>query len=67
LVIHTLYRANPYLPTPVCAVELLGSPSAISFRQVADGLHLTLPAVPPAGGIAYVFRIDTRCPASLRP
>ncbi len=64
LVIHTLFRANPYLPTPVCGVELLGSPSAIPFRQVADGLHLTLPTAPPAGDIAYVFRIETHCPAS---
>jgi len=67
LTIHTLFRANPYLPAPVCAVELLGSPTAISFRQGTDGLHLTLPAVPPPGDIAYVFRIATHCSAPPRP
>jgi alpha-L-fucosidase len=67
LIIHTLFRANPYLSAPVCRVELLGSPSAIPFRQGADGLNLTLPAEPPPGGIAYVFRVATHCSASPRP
>jgi len=67
LTIHTLFRANPYLPAPVCAVELLGSPSAIPFSQLPDGLHLTLAATAPPGDIAYVFRIATRCSASARP
>jgi alpha-L-fucosidase len=67
LTIHTLFRANPYLPAPVCAVELLGSPSSVSFSQLPDGLHLTLAATAPPGDIAYVFRIATQCSASARP
>jgi len=66
LIVHTLFRANPYLPAPVCAVGLIGSPSAIPFRQMDDGLHLTLPNAAPEGDIAYVFRIATHCPASRR-
>jgi alpha-L-fucosidase len=66
LVVHTLFRANPYLPAPVCSVELLGSSNAVPFRQLPDGLHLTLPATAPPGDIAYVFRIATRCSASSR-
>jgi alpha-L-fucosidase len=66
LIIHTLFRANPYLPEPVCAVQLLGSSSAIPFSQLSDGLHLTLPATAPPRGIAFVFRLATQCstPAS---
>ncbi len=62
LVIHTLFRANPYLSSPVCSVHLIGSPTAVPFTQQLDGLHLTLPATAPPSGIAYVFRIATRCP-----
>jgi alpha-L-fucosidase len=67
LVIHTLFRANPYLPAPVCGVKLLGSTSLIPFRQEVDGLRLTLPATPPGGDIAYVFRIMMYCASSNRP
>jgi len=67
LIIHTLFRANPYLPAPVCAVKLLGRSSAIPFNQLPDGLHLTLGATHPPGDIAYVFRIVTHCSASARP
>jgi alpha-L-fucosidase len=67
LTVHTLFRANPYLPAPVCAVDLLGSPNAIPFRQLPDGLHLTLPPTTPPGDIAYVFRIATHCSAPARP
>jgi hypothetical protein len=59
--IHTLYRGNPYLPTPVCRVQLLGSAGEIPFVAQTDGLQLTLPAMAPADGAAYVFRISTRC------
>ena len=62
LVIHTLFRANPYLTTPVCSVRLIGSPTDVPFTQQPDGLHLTLPANAPPSGIAYVFRIATQCP-----
>jgi alpha-L-fucosidase len=67
LTIHTLFRANPYLPTPICAVELLGSSTPIPFSQLPDGLHLTLATIPPPGDIAYVFRITTHCSAFARP
>jgi alpha-L-fucosidase len=61
LTIHTLFQGNPYLRTRVCGVHLLGSDSAIDFRQLPDGLHLTVPAEAP-GTIAFVFRI-TKCAA----
>jgi alpha-L-fucosidase len=64
LTVHTLFRANPYLATPVCAVDLLGSSGAVRFRQMDDGLHLTLPTTAPQSGIAYVFRIANRCSES---
>jgi alpha-L-fucosidase len=61
LVVHTLFRANPYLAGPVCSVELIGSDADIPFTQQVDGLHLVLPPSPPPGGIAFVFRIATQC------
>jgi alpha-L-fucosidase len=64
LTIHTLFRGNPYLAAPVCSVQLIGSPGEIRFTQQPNGLHLTLPATSPAGGIAYVFRIATHCPVA---
>ena len=62
LVIHTLFRGNPYLSASVCSVHLIGSSADIPFMQKPDGLHLTLPATVPPSGIAYVFRIATQCP-----
>jgi alpha-L-fucosidase len=65
LTLHTLFAGNPYLPSPVCAVDLLGSPTPIAFRQSSDGLHLTLTKVPPSPlppTSAYVFRLHTSCP-----
>lgn len=56
LQIHTLYRANPYLPGQVCSVELLGSNGALKWTQEADGLHIQLPTKPPDEP-AFVFRI----------
>ncbi len=61
LLIHTLYRGNPYLPTPVCRVQLLGSPEDIGFALKPDGLQLTLPAAALSNEAAYVFRITTHC------
>jgi alpha-L-fucosidase len=65
LIVHTLFRSNPYLPAPVCSVELIGSPGAVRFEQRPDGLHLALHSTPP-GDIAYVFRIATQCPSVLK-
>jgi len=56
LLIHTLYRANPYLAGPVCSVELLGSHEKPKWRQEDDGLHILLPAAAP-GEPAAVLRI----------
>jgi alpha-L-fucosidase len=58
LLVHTLYRGNPYLSAPICSVDLLGASTAISFSQLPDALHLTLPPAPP-NDIAYVFRIHS--------
>jgi alpha-L-fucosidase len=64
LTMHTLFRSNPYLPAPVCAIDLLGYPQHIPFQQVDDGLRLTLPVGPPTSlpsAAAYVFRLRTNC------
>jgi alpha-L-fucosidase len=61
LVIHTLFRANPYLAAPVCSVKLLGPTTDIPFAQRPDGLHLVLPSTRPTEDIAVVFRIATQC------
>jgi alpha-L-fucosidase len=69
LTLHTLYAGNPYLPAPVCAVQLLGTGQSIPFTQQPNGLHLTLPATPPASlpkDIAYVFVISNHCSAPPR-
>ncbi len=64
LTIHTLFKGNPYLITPVCAVDLLGHPGLIPFEQADYGLHLSLPIASPTGLLsasAYVFRLHTSC------
>ena len=61
LLIHTLFRGNPYLAGTVCRVQLLGAPGDIPFAEQPDGLRLTLPASAPLKEGAYVFRIETRC------
>jgi alpha-L-fucosidase len=66
LVMHTLFRTNPYLPAAVCSVQLIGSTDAIPFNQQPDGLHLTLSSAKPLGDIGYVFRIETQCSAASR-
>jgi len=58
LLIHTLYRRNPYLGAPICSVDLIGSSAPLTFSQLPDALHLTLPATPP-NDVAYVFRIHS--------
>ncbi|HSU19688.1 MAG TPA: alpha-L-fucosidase [Acidobacteriaceae bacterium] len=69
LTLRTLFRGNPYLRSPVCSVELLGTQSPISFTQEPDGLRLVLPSAVPSPlphDSAYVFRIRTDCVASQR-
>ncbi len=66
LIIPTLFSGNPYLPEPICSVELIGSPASIPYTQRPDGLHLVLPPIAPPGGIAYVFRIATQCASAPR-
>jgi alpha-L-fucosidase len=64
LTAHTLFRGNPYLPAPVCSVDLLGTHVSIPFQQTADGLHLTLPVAAPStlpSPAAYAFRLRTTC------
>jgi alpha-L-fucosidase len=66
LLIHTLYKGNPYLAGAVCEVSLLGSSEELQWQQREDGLHLQLPAQKPdPDESAYVFRI-TSAPASGR-
>jgi alpha-L-fucosidase len=65
VVLHTLFRDNPYLPGAVCAVSLLGSEAPIRFAQKADGLHIVLPETTQWNSIASVFRILPRCVAAL--
>ena len=65
LTLHTLFTSNPYLPTPVCSATLLGTPLKIPTTQSPDGLHLTLPAVPPPSlnpSAPAVFQLLTTCP-----
>lgn len=57
LVLHSLMKNTPYLSSPVCHVDLLGSSSPVSWRQGPDGLSLTLPADAPQEA-AYTFRIS---------
>jgi len=54
--IHTLWRGTPYLHGPVCAVQLLGSSSLLSFSQREDGLYIKLPQSKPDEP-AFTFRI----------
>ncbi|GGG84239.1 alpha-L-fucosidase [Edaphobacter dinghuensis] len=61
---HVLFRGNPYLPAPICSVDLLGSSAHISFEQLRDGLHVTLPSAPPPnlpGDSPIVLRMRTTC------
>lgn len=69
LTMHTLFKGNPYLSAPVCAVDLIGDSAHIAFEQADYGLHLTLPDAPPSGlpsAAAYVFRLHMNCAANAR-
>ena len=68
--LHTLYAGNPYLPSPVCNVKLVGTGQDIEFKQQPDGLRLTLPTTPPKPlpkDIAYVFALATHCQRATHP
>jgi alpha-L-fucosidase len=54
--IHILGSGLPYLPHPVCSVQLIGSESALAYTQKPEGLFITLPTQKP-NDIAFVFRI----------
>jgi alpha-L-fucosidase len=55
-VIHTL-SDNVVGTRKVSAVNLLGTPTELSFTQQADGLHIHVPAEAP-GKYAFVYRIS---------
>lgn len=61
LVLHTLFRGNPYLPGEVCSVQLLGSGVNIPFTQQIDGLHLSISSSIHPNEIGSVFRISPQC------
>ena len=61
LILKTLYTANPYLTTPICSVDLLGSPQPLTYEQHPYGLVIILPPTAP-NDIAYAFRIRTCSP-----
>lgn len=58
LQLHTLWQGTPYLPGPVCSVQLLGTSSQISWEQRKDGLHIRMPHSNPDEP-AFTFRILT--------
>jgi alpha-L-fucosidase len=57
LVIAALGEGNPVRPQPVRRVELLGHGQPLAFERTARGLRVSLPAQPPAAGLAYAFKI----------
>ena len=61
VILHTLFAGNPYLPSTVCSVSLLGSAAPIAFQQRPDGMYLTMPSSVRWSPIASVFRIATGC------
>jgi alpha-L-fucosidase len=58
LVIGALGEGNPLRPQPVRRVELLGHGQPLAFERTAQGLRVSLPAQPPAAGLAYAFKIE---------
>lgn len=56
LMLRSLMRGNPYLPDPVCSVQLVGSEAPVQWQQNVDGLSLALPENAPEEA-AYTFRI----------
>ena len=63
LILKTLYTGNPYLTSPICSVDLLGSTQALTYQQHPYGLDITLPTTAP-NDIASVFRIRSCPPAA---
>jgi alpha-L-fucosidase len=61
IVLHTLYRGNPYLTAPVCSVHLLGSATSVEFVQQPDGIRLIIPPAVKISEIGPVFRIEDVC------
>lgn len=58
LLLRSLFKATPYLSSPVCRVDLLGSNLPVAWNQGLDGLSVTLPDDAPEEP-AYTFRIRT--------
>ncbi|HTD95380.1 MAG TPA: alpha-L-fucosidase [Edaphobacter sp.] len=58
LLLHTLYTGNPYLSAPICSIDLLGTPTPLTFEQHPYGLQVTLPSTAP-NPIASVLRIQS--------
>ena len=54
--VQSLWRGTPYLPGPVCSVQLLGQKGMLTAVQRDDGLHILLPSSAPDEP-AFVFRI----------
>jgi alpha-L-fucosidase len=63
LLIHSLYRSNPYLGGAVCSVELIGSSEKLKWTQSDDGVHIELPTGAPDEA-AFVFRIKSQSDGS---
>lgn len=61
--IHSLWEGNPYLPGPVCTVELLGRNGSLRWDQRSDGLYINLPTEMPAEP-AFTFRITAASTSS---
>jgi alpha-L-fucosidase len=64
LTLRTLFQGNPYLRVPICSVSLLGSDTTVTVKPSPEGLHVTLPPVPPSylpAQPAYVVRLQTHC------
>jgi len=56
VLIKTLYDGTPYLTRPIAAIDLLGSPKPVTWRQTATGLSVQLPE---RVALPYVLRIRT--------
>ena len=59
LLLRTLWQGTPYLPGPVCSVQLLGSSARLTWQQRSDGLRIQLPH-PQPDEPAFAFRILTQ-------
>lgn len=61
VVLHTLFKSNPYLTAPVCSVQLVGSSATLRFTQQADGMHVTIPSPVQLNDISSILRIRDHC------